>query len=212
MANLKDKTTQRKAVKNTETIKDTVAFSGTDIHVVAYRQATPASKFRVHQLNQEIEKEEIEISRNRKRKVEASAAFEGALSDLQATRAQLQERAEQLRASNVGDLATSMGRLNDKEGRFEKKLRDAVATEARVSGDLIDAEGRRDRLQGELKHLVGEKSHFDLGSIHTLSYSSFREKFAVRTIGRTQAKTYTRGPRTIAGKLCLRYLWVSMHS
>jgi hypothetical protein len=42
---------------------------------------------------------------------------------------------------------------------------------------------------------------FKLGTVHTLSYSSFREKFAVRTLGRVHAKTYTRGPRTIAGSL-----------
>ena len=40
-----------------------------------------------------------------------------------------------------------------------------------------------------------------IGTITELSYSSFREKFAVRTLGRTHAKTYTRGPRTVAGTM-----------
>ena len=40
-----------------------------------------------------------------------------------------------------------------------------------------------------------------IGTITELSYSSFREKFAVRTLGRTHAKTYTRGPRTVAGTI-----------
>jgi len=43
--------------------------------------------------------------------------------------------------------------------------------------------------------------HRNLGSIHTITYSSFREKFAVRGLGKVQPKGYTRGPRTIAGTM-----------
>jgi hypothetical protein len=42
---------------------------------------------------------------------------------------------------------------------------------------------------------------YELGSLHSMSYSSFREKVAVRTLGRVSAKTYTRGQRTIAGSM-----------
>ena len=41
----------------------------------------------------------------------------------------------------------------------------------------------------------------ELGSLYALNYSSFREKVAVRTLGRTHAKAYTRGQRTIAGSM-----------
>lgn len=40
-----------------------------------------------------------------------------------------------------------------------------------------------------------------LGDIQTLTYSTHREKFPVRTLGRTGTKGYTRGPRTIGGTL-----------
>jgi hypothetical protein len=40
-----------------------------------------------------------------------------------------------------------------------------------------------------------------IGNIATLSYSIHREKFPVRGLGRTYAKDYTRGPRTIAGTM-----------
>ncbi len=40
-----------------------------------------------------------------------------------------------------------------------------------------------------------------LGDLQTLTYSTHREKFPVRTLGRTSAKGYTRGPRTIGGTL-----------
>lgn len=41
----------------------------------------------------------------------------------------------------------------------------------------------------------------ELGNIGTLSYSTHRDKFPVRTLGRTYARGYTRGGRTIAGTL-----------
>jgi hypothetical protein len=41
----------------------------------------------------------------------------------------------------------------------------------------------------------------ELGNITTLSYSTHREKHPVRTLGRTYARSYTRGGRTIAGTL-----------
>jgi hypothetical protein len=40
-----------------------------------------------------------------------------------------------------------------------------------------------------------------LGDIQTITFSTHREKFPVRTLGRTSPKGYTRGPRTIGGTL-----------
>ncbi len=40
-----------------------------------------------------------------------------------------------------------------------------------------------------------------LGNVETVSYSIHRDKVPVRTLGRTYAKNYTRGQRTIAGSL-----------
>lgn len=46
----------------------------------------------------------------------------------------------------------------------------------------------------------------ELGSLHSLNYSSFREKTAVRSLGRTHARAYTRGQRTIAGTMVFTVL------
>jgi hypothetical protein len=46
----------------------------------------------------------------------------------------------------------------------------------------------------------------ELGSLHSINYSSFREKAAVRTLGRTHARSYTRGQRTIAGTMIFTVL------
>lgn len=45
------------------------------------------------------------------------------------------------------------------------------------------------------------KPIIELGSLYSITYSSFREKHAVRTLGRVSAKDYTRGQRTIAGSM-----------
>lgn len=44
-------------------------------------------------------------------------------------------------------------------------------------------------------------SLFSLGTLQTLSVQSHREKFGVRSLGRSYVKGYTRGPRTIAGSM-----------
>ncbi len=40
-----------------------------------------------------------------------------------------------------------------------------------------------------------------LGDVQTITYSTHREKFPVRTLGRASVKGYTRGPRTIGGTM-----------
>jgi hypothetical protein len=40
-----------------------------------------------------------------------------------------------------------------------------------------------------------------LGNIQTISYSTFREVYPVRSLGKAYADSYTRGPRTIAGTI-----------
>lgn len=46
-----------------------------------------------------------------------------------------------------------------------------------------------------------QENVYNLGNLHTFSYSSFREKNAVRTLGRSHSKAYTRGARTVAGSM-----------
>lgn len=41
----------------------------------------------------------------------------------------------------------------------------------------------------------------EIANIQTLTYSIFRDKVPVRTLGTTHARRYTRGPRTIAGSI-----------
>ncbi len=58
-----------------------------------------------------------------------------------------------------------------------------------------------------LSQFVGLNSMIrEIGSLKGINYSSFREKMAVRTLGRVHAKSYTRGQRTIAGTLAFTVL------
>lgn len=45
------------------------------------------------------------------------------------------------------------------------------------------------------------KPIIELGSVYSFTYSSFREKNAIRSLGNVSAKAYTRGQRTIAGSM-----------
>jgi len=49
--------------------------------------------------------------------------------------------------------------------------------------------------------ITTENRVIELGNITTLSYSTHRDKHAVRTLGRTYARGYSRGGRTIAGTI-----------
>jgi len=54
-----------------------------------------------------------------------------------------------------------------------------------------------------LPQIIGQSDSksVTLGSLSTISYSSFREKFAVRSLGESFVRSYTRGARTIAGSM-----------
>ena len=63
-------------------------------------------------------------------------------------------------------------------------------------------------LQGKLreKNKILSESQVELGTVQTVSCQSHRPKAAVRAIGSTYARGYTRGPRTIAGSMIFTVL------
>lgn len=64
----------------------------------------------------------------------------------------------------------------------------------------------------DLQYQIAEKSNLimgsqvELGTVQTISCQSHRPKAAVRAIGSTYARGYTRGPRTIAGSMIFTVL------
>jgi hypothetical protein len=57
------------------------------------------------------------------------------------------------------------------------------------------------RLEGLRKDLRSYVKPVKLFDVQTITISSHREKFPVRTLGRVHPKSYTRGPRTLAGSM-----------
>ena len=109
-----------------------------------------------------------------------------------------------------------LGEGNDSQAQFWFAEYSASATRARVATNARNVNGgghgyrrglmnRLEVYEKELERLgkleKGSKRAVKLFDIQTLSLSSHREKFPVRTLGRIQPKSYTRGPRTLAGSM-----------
>lgn len=101
-----------------------------------------------------------------------------------------------------------LGRLEDeliKSGRFHKYKEqelgpDAASTRPYTSYSGCDIRAIISFYDSNAEE--GKKVKFKtLADVQTLTYSSHREKFPVRTLGRIGTKGYTRGPRTIGGTI-----------
>jgi hypothetical protein len=73
--------------------------------------------------------------------------------------------------------------------------------DARNRNEQIAIENDLESFDDLLKELNNIPTSKVLGEIQTISYSSFREKVPVRTLGSVYPKAYVRGPRTIAGSM-----------
>lgn len=183
--------------RENQSIADTVTFSGADISVIAFRDTDPIIDFTVDSLNKELEKAQADVDRAYKNYIETEGRLAAAQANLQVE----QIKIDKLKNGLI-EGSTAFTRLNEREGKYIKQVQTIYAELERAQDNYFAAEGARFEIQKELDSLSKNKAiFFKLGSIHTISYSSFREKFAVRGLGRTQAKTYTRGPRTIAGTM-----------
>jgi len=180
-------------------LENTLTFSGADIEVVAYRNLinirTENSK-----LNSELKELEGEASRLNKKVNELSKEQ----SFIQANITSQQEK-EFLNSINSHPGAGFSSISN--EGGSYQNMRHLIETSAGLTSQIKKAgeestfiNDKAERAGAKLKSLI-DTNIFSLGSLHTLSYSSFREKMAVRTLGRSSAKDYSRGPRTIAGTM-----------
>lgn len=189
----------------TNTLEKTLAFSGADIQVVAYRGfQTPAEKFEVNQTKRKIAEAEESLAKVRKAYNEELAKELSAASASQASQESLQSAQKNIdRLKNAGLENIGAGRLAEVEGKSQNKRGELKLASERAEIQrfaLLSLEESIASLNKKIDSFT-DANIFNLGSIHTLSYSSFREKFAVRTLGRIQAKAYTRGPRTIAGTM-----------
>lgn len=82
-----------------------------------------------------------------------------------------------------------------------------IARTHRTLQSLANTEtGRAEELSNKIQDLEqNQKNHkgafVELGTLQTISTQSHREKFAIRALGHSYAKAFTKGPRTIAGSM-----------
>lgn len=101
-------------------------------------------------------------------------------------------RAVGIMISNVFNVGSFSFLAVERMRRVSLQLRDQY----KASSDNIDAE------LANLESIEFNSSNtVTLGTLQTLSVQTHREKFAVRALGHSYAKAYTRGTRTIAGSM-----------
>lgn len=176
-------------------ISRVTTYSGTDIEVIAYRNnRTPAQDFQISSLQLDI-KDLINESNELQKELSAEQA-----------------RLNKAPAGTLGEAVSSLGSIlssrTDSSGKAQNRPDLSSFSSPKIEDLKLNIERNNlqaEQYRSELADLQAF-SYFKLGSVHTISYSSFREEFAVRSLGKVQAKAYTKGPRTVAGTMVFNVL------
>jgi len=206
---------------NNNPLSQTTTYSGSDITVIAYRDAeSPAIKFLAGQLNQEIKAIESNIRSTEKEIAQIPFQVEQTRNAIEAEWDQFYGKdvfSLGLDSASTGQTTLPSGEVvpvyarkkENWEGILENEYSslDNRANESisKLQNQVAELSFEKKEKEKELARLRAS-SLWELGSIHTISYSSFREKFAVRSLGMVAAKGYTHGPRTIAGTMVFNVL------
>jgi hypothetical protein len=181
------------------------SYAGQDIKVIAhlYDDGSNDNKSRTKELEKELEYSELlkqgasnlafvylAVIANEPTFDKRRAAF---IKTLALPQSEQSERVIKYLSSQVlydADLSSFIGR-----SKIHAKLQSIKTNTDR------DIETLRARIK-EMQSLdTSGSSTIALGTLQTLSIQSFRPKFAVRALGHTYAKAYTRGDRTLAGSM-----------
>jgi len=179
-------------------LKNRVHFSGADIQVVAYRNI-PSSQIsnRLREIDTQLDQEKADLEFNFATRVQLDREVNAPL-EIPSTLDPSYEVLDPLAQEDFSPLSSAQ------EGKAQNSP-NTPASDIRYLQNEKDIETQHEtikKLQASRKRVdSGRFRYIEFSNIHTLSYSSFREKFAVRTLGRVHAKSYTRGPRTIAGTM-----------
>lgn len=179
------------------TLFNTTTFSGADTTIIAYRRnETPAAQFGLNERRRELEEVNRELG-----EINLSIEEEKGFSSpsTASSNAELRDSFTKTKEPSLAFTAEGIGRS---EGRFQNNNTGGIQ-----SGTMLDLQQRQSFSVSRIRELESEiaamedLAYIQFSNLHTITYSSFREKFAVRALGRTHAKAYTRGPRTIAGTI-----------
>lgn len=169
-------------------LNNSTTYSGTDINVFIYRDLAKI------------------IDRQKALGGSFSTPRDNTVTSVEAEQRQGETLSEAFNGSSSGTPAK--GQFNPDTGAYQKGEytnqvdRDYTETNRPVSS----FSGKPNQKNSLLNGLGIDSIVAELGSLHSINYSSFREKVAVRTLGRTHARHYTRGQRTIAGTMTFNVL------
>lgn len=172
-----------------------VSYSGADIQAIVF---LPISQEYVTQEIEDINEKLVELR-------DKEITLRNELNDLSNDLLQAQANYDDAVASGIpADIAATQVILwNARDAA--RKWRELYSTE--VVNALRDEQENLIYRQERLKQAQQlNRISLPIGNLQTISYSSFREKFPVRTLGRVGPKSYTRGARTIAGSMIFTVL------
>lgn len=176
------------------TIKQAYTFSGQDVRVFAYRDLSKLRAYTVprpdldiiaehenaQKTHQKLKKESKEILQN-DYQVTETRTFRNNETVIHLSNAQMNTKGTEDFGKVDSKILSSVGQTHPESVERMRVTNREILNRTRKSGSL--------------------PPYFELGSLDSLSISTFREKVAVRGLGRSHAVGYTRGARTIAGAL-----------
>lgn len=109
---------------------------------------------------------------------------------------------QRLEQSGLGNSNLNTSKVNPNYIDIIKTGSDKKAIEAARTYEMSKLQTSMNRnAQNSSGKNIETKPIIELGSVYSITYSSYREKIAIRTLGRVSAKDYTKGQRTIAGSM-----------
>lgn len=177
-------------------LSQTTTFSGSDITVIAYRNNLDTEALgKFDQLQEDIQNSREAEGANREQLFDLESQSSQLRSDYAAKRQQYLNSYENADGVAQNQMNIDLDALEKQSDNISLQKRKLIQQNKNITALSLEAETELENFNSL------HNFQFELGSIHTISYSSFREKFAVRSLGVVQAKSYTRGPRTVAGTL-----------
>lgn len=178
------------------------SYSGSDIEVVAFRDLSVLNGFRLDSIRKE--RKEIEAHSQRLSNDLAQARLKADARAGASQRLASEGTISSINIPTTGALTATPNQFGMSPNQLDRRTAQAAESEVEIKNIV---EGQRQNqtriseLRAEEARIKSDTGLNSLGMVHTISYSSFREKFAVRTLGKVQAKGYTAGPRTVAGTM-----------
>ena len=178
------------------------SYSGSDIEVIAFRDLSILNGFKLDNIRKE--KQQIEAQSQRLSQDLVQARFKADARANTNRRLASADVIDSIYIPTTEAQTASSDRFGKSPNQLDRRSAQAAESSVEIKGIIEEQRQNQTRiseLEKEEAKIKTDTGLNTLGMVHTISYSSYREKFAVRTLGKVQAKGYTAGPRTVAGTM-----------